>query len=182
MPKEFKRLTQEEEIAAWERGDYDALVESVWPYVMMVARKIRREDSAAYDEMISAAGLMITKALKTFDPHKARFITYACAFLSHRMHKAKQAFEQPEVTLISSLVAAPKDRGTELVDIADEYEVALSKLQDACTQWQLDAMTRRAAGETHDEIGQSWNRSKQASQQAAASGLAKAKSVLSESI
>lgn len=178
MPIEFKRLTREEELAAWERGDHDALVESIWPFVLKIAQEIRPKNSATYDELLSVAGLTITKALKTFDPHKARFITYACEFLRYRMHKEKEAFERPGSKSISPLVATPPSREIELIDAVDEYEAAIVKLRIACTSWQLEVMTRRANGETHEAIASTHGLKKQSSQLVYCRGIENAKAAL----
>ncbi len=178
MHGELKRLTREEEIAAWERGDHNALVESIWPFVMQTARNIRREDSAVYDELISTAGLVITEALRTFDPHKARFITYACQFLQYRMFKAKERFERIEALPLSPQLPSSA-RDTDGIDLHDEYDVAINRLRTVCSDWQLEILVRRASGESHAEIAASRNASKQASHNAMNEGLRKARRLFS---
>lgn len=177
MHGELKRLTREEELAAWERGDRNALVESIWPFVMKIARDIQREDSAVYDELISTAGLVVTEALRTFDPNKARFITYACEFMRYRMLKAKERFERIEALPIHPQVPCV-NCDAERVDLLDEYDVAISRLQAVCSDWQLEIMVRRSNGESHASIAASRNASKQASHNAMNQGLRKARRLL----
>lgn len=178
MYGELKRLTREEELAAWERGDQNALVESIWPFVMKMAREIRHENSVVYDELISTAGLVITEALRTFDPHKARFITYACSFIRYRMIEAKKRFERIEALPIHPQVAC-LNRDADSVDLHDEYEVAVDRLRTVCSDWQLEIMVRRSNGETHADIAASRNASKQASHNAMNEGLRKARKLFS---
>jgi RNA polymerase sigma factor (sigma-70 family) len=158
---QYKFLTREEEIEAWERGDYDSLVNSVWPFVLRTARKIAAEDSIVYDELLSAAGLTIANSLRTYDAHKARFITYACHYLEAKLANAAQRFADQsggavtEVTL-DGLAAASTINPLELAEeqeqrAADVWLVRLY-LREACTEAEFEVFEYRTEGETFTTI------------------------------
>lgn len=66
-----KRLTKEEELAAWERGDKEALLMSQLPFVCKVANRIARERGFDDRDLCVAAGMEgLWCCLERFDPVK----------------------------------------------------------------------------------------------------------------
>lgn len=174
---QYKQLTREEEIAAWESGDHDALVNSVWPFVMKTARSVAPVDSYLYDELLSVAGLSIANALKTFDPARSRFISFSCLHLYSRMQEAANRFNRVNsacmVGPIEDGIAAPAE--LDPLEINEEYQAFHDGLKCICTKLELEVMKRWAAGESLKGIAETRGVTRQAAQSALARGLARAR-------
>lgn len=160
--REFKILTREEEVAAWEAGDFDALVESVWPFVLKTARSLVREDDMLYDEMISIAQLQIARSLKSFDPsHNIRFISYTCRFIRDKMLHARAKHRKRPVCELTYDMAdslqLPPDINEDAIEVADVLAVA--KL--ICSEAETEALVRWYKGETFVDIARDLGCTKQ---------------------
>ena len=75
---ECPRLTQEEEIAAFDRGDRDLLVRSVIPWVVKIAGEVcERYGYRDRHGAVSAGMFALARTLETsFDPRKSKLITF----------------------------------------------------------------------------------------------------------
>jgi len=73
----YKPLTKEEEIAAYEAGDHEALVNSQLLWVINLAKKVsHRTGYKDIEALISSANLALARSVKSFNPYKARLTTY----------------------------------------------------------------------------------------------------------
>lgn len=72
-----KQLTKEEELAAWERGDKEALLMSQIPFVCKVANQVAREQGFGDRDLCVAAGMeRLWQCLDKFDPKYGRLTTW----------------------------------------------------------------------------------------------------------
>ena len=163
----FKLLTREEEIAAWERGDFNALAESVWPFVIATARKMASKDSLIYDELLSEAGLAIAHACKSYDAHKSRFITYACNFLRAKLAKAAKRFNRLGPAHITDSIAERLsiDSETNATEFDEDCQLVYEVMKEACSELEIQVVTRRASGEKLCKIAADCGLSRQRIQQ-----------------
>ncbi|MGN6544034.1 MAG: sigma-70 family RNA polymerase sigma factor [Aureliella sp.] len=163
--KEYKLLTKEEEIAAWERGDFNALVESVMPFVIKAVRRFASPGELAYDELVSRCNLQLAVALKTYDPHRTRFITYACNHIYANLAHTLKMVRKRQARIGSNEVERIRDhrsRETDVIDAQDAANAMLVVLKEACTDMEYQTLIRRLEGETFQEIAAT---SKQAAHQ-----------------
>lgn len=180
--KDYKFLTREEEIAAWERGDRDALVESVWPFVLKMIRKLASNDDFIYNELVSEAGFMLAHSVRNYDARQSRFITYSCQHLKYQLVQVlnRNRTRKERISTISDIafqwVAAPAivDK-LELDETKDDFREVATALQQACTVNEYEVFARRAQGETFREIGEQIGFTRQRAQQLFEAAKAKAR-------
>jgi len=168
--KDYKFLTREEEIAAWERGDHDALVESVWPFVLRMVRKLAGSDDGIYVELISEAGLILANSLRTYDAHRTRFISYSCRFLKAQLTTALIRYRKDSPPMVGSIAfewmpAAPGIDTLDLDQSKQDLREVVTTLQQVCTDGEYEVFVRRAQGETFREIGDRNGYTRQRAQQ-----------------
>lgn len=146
--KQYKILTREEEIAAWEAGDRDALVESIWPFVLKTVGKFAGGNDVLFDEMISDAHLQIARAISSFDPHQSRWCSYACRFLHGRCAKVRALFYDRQADALSDKLAdsLPGNLGVNEANV-DAAEM-LAIVKHVCTKAEAEALIRHCNGET----------------------------------
>lgn len=178
--KDYKFLTREEEIAAWERGDKDALVESVWPFVLRKVRKLAGSDDGIYVELISEAGLILTNSLRTYDAHKTRFISYSCRFLAAQLTTALIRYRKNNPAMVGCVAfdwvaATPGVDTLELDQSKQDLREVVTTLQQVCTEGEYDVFVRRAQGENFREIGDRNGYTRQRAQQLFEAAKAKAR-------
>lgn len=168
--KDYRFLTREEEIAAWERGDKDALVESVWPFVLRTVRKLAGSDDGIYVELISEAGLILANSLRTYDAHKTRFISYSCRFLVAQLTTALTRYRNNNPPMVGCVAfewtaAAPGVDPLELDESKQDLREVATALQQVCTEREYEVFVRRAQGENFREIGERNGYTRQRAQQ-----------------
>lgn len=178
--KGYKLLTRDEEIAAWERGDNNALVESVWPFVLRTIRKLASQDDPVYTELLSEAGLILSNCLRTYDAHKSRFISYSCRFLEAQLATTAKRYREHSTANISDatfdwMAAAPDVDTVELDERKGDLLAVVTTLRQVCTDAEYNAFQRRAEGETFREIGQRSGFTRQRAQQLFERAKAKAR-------
>mgnify|MGYP006921393845 FL=1 len=178
--KDYRFLSREEEIAAWESGDHNALVESVWPFVLRTIRKLCDQEDQVYCELISEAGLIMSNAIRTYDAHKSRFISYSCRFLEAQLATAAKRFrEQSNVTLsdlvFDTMATTPAADPFELDQAKSDLREVVVTLRMVCTDTEYDVFQRRAEGETFVQIGTRYGFTRQRAQQLFESAKAKAR-------
>jgi RNA polymerase sigma factor (sigma-70 family) len=83
---DYVRLSREEEISAWQRGDLDSLAKSVLPYCRKLAAKVCSQYSFSdVQSAESEAYWAMLVSLRTFDASKARLTTYVTMPVSRRV-------------------------------------------------------------------------------------------------
>lgn len=181
---EYKQLTREEEIAAWERGDHNALVESVWPFVILTIRKVAGDDQSLADELTGEAGLTLAIALKTYDARRTRFISYGCRFLKRHLFEAsKRLNKEKACELASELTSDPTaieakdqfEREEERARAAKQCKQVLSALRRVLTESEREVLKGRFEGQRYRVIGDRNGVSRQRAQQLFQSARAKAR-------
>lgn len=84
-----EHLTREEEIAAWERGDTDALIRSQIEWVLKLSNAACRKFDFNDIEICMAAGMAaVFTSLKDFDPRTSRLTTWVTRPVKWRIESA----------------------------------------------------------------------------------------------
>lgn len=167
--KEYKQLTKEEEIAAWERGDFNALVESVMPFVIRNIRRFAQPGQLLYDELVSQCNMQLTVALQSFDPHQTRFITYGCDHLYERLANRTKLISKRQARNRHREPKNLPDRSSRTVsdiDAKDASDRILAALKAECSEDEYASLVCRLNGDSFKEIASKTGKaSRQAAQQ-----------------
>lgn len=150
----YRILTREEEIEAFRSGDRDALIQSIWPYVKRLALKYANADSMFFDELLSLAGLVLARALQTYDPDKSRWIAYAARFLKlqfYRLTKPMHTYSTDVAEFDRLLVGEHKE--FDHVEHRDQVERAQRAMRLVCTEREIAVINAHCNSDTFAEIG-----------------------------
>lgn len=177
----YKMLTREEELAAWERGDHNALVESVWPFVIRTVSKFAKPDDPLFDELLSEAGLILANSLKAYDARQTRFITYGGRYLFSQLASFAKQYRERQFCELLDYVSPAVEDNLELAE--DRFDAArlcgevLSELHAVLRDSERQVIEQRLKGETFAKIGQRSGISRQRAQQLFANARKKARTM-----
>ncbi len=158
-----KILTREEEIAAFDRGDLNAIVESVLPLIFREAARICRTRPEFLLDVVSDGNLSLTYAIKSYDAHKARFTTWCVNYAKLKMFDRFRKLCKRRLTCNSDeliLQAADHHREVDMAAIQEMYSHVASILPNVRKR-DCECLLRWVDGETLQSIGDSYGLSRE---------------------
>lgn len=174
----FKQLSPAEELAAWEAGDHDALVQSVWPFVLRTATRFARRDDSIFDDLLSIGHLHVARALQTFDPRRSRWISYSCRFLAREMRRACRNHAVVYRAALSEKTSAKLGGGQGIDQATIEGRELLTIARRTCSQTEFQILVDVCHGRTFDEISRQFGCTRQNVQLKHRRAIEKCRSVL----
>lgn len=156
-----KRLTREEEIEAWERGDYNAVVENVLPFARKIIRKVANGDRYLEEEFTSFTNEVLAKAVKSFQPGQYRFITYSMSHLLLNLYKLRDQLYRSNTAMVSNDIIDCIDSTKSHELATDNLDMANHILDAVCDERERKILLARYSGYTMREVGAMFNVSKQ---------------------
>ncbi len=137
--KDYRRLTDQEMIEAYNRRDHGAMIESITPLIIRIVNWFARPRTDLNDELLSEAFLIVVRSLQTFDPSKAKLTTYATGLLPKSLaHYRRRYLQQKErfhggETFLNEACDYRRNQEREF-DSADFVQSRLQQLQPLLTK------------------------------------------------
>ncbi len=160
-----KILTREEEIAAFERGDLNAIVESVLPLIFREAARICKSRPEYLLDLLSAGNSSVVKASKTYDASKARFTTWSIGFAKLKMiqtfkrltRKQREYGSEECLNNATNELASDEHDQVAIQEMYNHVATILPNLRDK----ERECLLRWVDGETLQSIGDSYGLSRE---------------------
>ncbi len=149
-------LTREQELAALDRGDLHAIVESVLPLVLREARAICKSQPSILLDVVSAGNLSVMRSAKSFDRTKGKFADWSLDLARLNMIRAFHHWQRSLAAnrrplQIADVIARPE---SDLPAINDQYD-QLSTVLRNLSENERSFLLRWVNGETMGQISQS---------------------------
>lgn len=134
-----EHLTREEEIAAWERGDTDALIRSQIGWVLKLSNEACKKFKFNDLEICMAAGMAaVFVSLKDFDPHTSRLTTWVTKPVRWKIENAIVSHTDRIIRKGDSVVSIYQENGLDKATVADLLEARAGVSKDV--QYMMDSL------------------------------------------
>jgi RNA polymerase sigma factor (sigma-70 family) len=152
MTRETVRLTKEEEIEAFQRGDYDLLVRSQMPLVHKIAYQVCRNE-CELEDTVSDGYLELCKIVPRFKPELGnRLITFVYRCLKTAM--VRKLSRQGRIPIVAAEIEYLEAKVQEEAFDPFEYVGHVQNVVDDLNPHQKFVVKGLLAGRTYPEMAQ----------------------------